>query len=368
MYHVLRAISLFFARAIASISARLGRQSFIRHAFTLVELLVVIAIIGILIALLLPAVQAAREAARRMQCANNQKQIGLALHNYHDTHTVLPRMNCTWVTGKYALSIHVRVLPYLEQSAIYGSFPQNIPVCPVATQTGADASLIPFLWTTVPLLICPSDGEQQPPTPSPLPTSANLQQVYVNRANYVYCNGTAIGDYCNIENVPSSQAIFTFHETGLGHVSTGDGTSNTLAVSETLIAPADTSLTFASLPNKKLRDRLRYFDNGMACAPQDFEALINDSANLSKIGSGNRGGTWVTSHGTATGFSTLYKPNSGIPHCWTKSGYSNFDYTSSNHSGGINSCYADGSIHFISDSITLDIWRALSTPDGGEVQ
>jgi prepilin-type processing-associated H-X9-DG protein len=307
-----------------------------------------------------------------MKCANSQKQLGLALHNYHDTNTVLPRMNFEWTTGKYALSVHVRFLPYLEQSALYGSFPQNRPVCPVATQTGGDPSLIPFVYMTVPLLMCPSDGEQQPYSspPDPLPTSTgNLMGSPMNRANYVYCNGTSLPEhgYGAIDLVPSSQALFTFNETGLGHVSTGDGTSNTLAVSETLRAPAS-DLTFTSLPDKKLRDRLRYFENSKnisAYMPDyDFETIM--TATPSNIVSGNRGGPWFTSHGTATGFSTLYKPNSGVPHCWTKSGYSNFNYTSSNHSGGVNTCYADGSVHFISDTIAIDVWRALSTPAGGE--
>ncbi|MDR1480216.1 MAG: DUF1559 domain-containing protein [Planctomycetaceae bacterium] len=325
-----------------------------------------------MIALLLPAVQAAREAARRMQCSNSQRQLGLALHNYHDSHAVLPRMNWEWSVGKYALSVHVRILPYLEQSALYESFPQNIPVCPVASQTGGDVNLIKFVYMTVPLLICPSDGEKQPYTspPNPLPTSTgNLMGSPMNRVNYVYCNGTSLSDngYGDISAVPSSQGLFTFNEIGLEHVSAGDGTSNTIAVSETLRAPASDSLTFTSLPDKKLRNRLRYFENSTgvaAYAPYDFETRMDEHPE--NIVSGNRGGPWFTSHGPATGFSTLYKPNSGVPHCWTKAGYSNFNYTSSNHSSGINTCYADGSVHFTSDNVELNIYRALSTPGGGE--
>lgn len=95
-----------------------------RPAFTLIELMVVIAIIAILIALLLPAVQAAREAARRTQCGNNLKQIGLSVHNYHDTYGVTPMGNdwkpsLAWGGWDYNASTHVRLLPYLEQSTIF---------------------------------------------------------------------------------------------------------------------------------------------------------------------------------------------------------------------------------------------------------
>src|ERR1041384_5348025 len=94
-----------------------------RHAFTLVELLVVIAIIGILVALLLPAVQAAREAARRMQCSNNLKQYGLALHNYHDVYKSFPIGGIGgWAADHYyKLSWQARVIPFIEQAGIFSS-------------------------------------------------------------------------------------------------------------------------------------------------------------------------------------------------------------------------------------------------------
>src|SRR5437763_8059761 len=135
-----------------------------RRGFTLIELLVVIAIIAVLIALLLPAVQAAREAARRMQCVNNMKQMGLAIHNYHSVHNVFA-MGCSsglynppgeiW-NVKQNLSTHALILPFLEQSAVYNSFNFNFgsdeDVTVVAGQIQATAS-----FTSLKTFQCPSD-------------------------------------------------------------------------------------------------------------------------------------------------------------------------------------------------------------------
>ena len=133
------------------------------RGFTLIELLVVIAIIAVLIALLLPAVQSAREAARRIQCTNNFKQIGLALHNYHQTHNVFA-MGCSsgmWdavydYNIKQNLSVHALILPFLEQLQIYnalnfnfGSDASTSTLCYQVNQTGMNAQINAF--------VCPSD-------------------------------------------------------------------------------------------------------------------------------------------------------------------------------------------------------------------
>jgi len=127
------------------------------RGFTLVELLVVIAIIGILVALLLPAIQAAREAARRTECNNNLKQWGVALHNYHDTVKRFPPGAVFYGDPNNRGSIHVRLLPYMEQSAVYDLFDFN---------TSTDNARIPalpdgntrLLAVTIPAHLCPSDG------------------------------------------------------------------------------------------------------------------------------------------------------------------------------------------------------------------
>jgi len=149
-----------------------------RRAFTLVELLVVIAIIGILIALLLPAVQAAREAARRSQCTNNLKQAGLAMHNYHSSTKALPARK------SYSLSTRasgwIALLPYLEQSALYQQFQAMTPPlgAEASTYTHYPWAVAPSNNTTVPAVLCPSDPGNKS---------------YTTACNYVFC----VGDTCN---------------------------------------------------------------------------------------------------------------------------------------------------------------------------
>ncbi len=130
-----------------------------RRAFTLVELLVVIAIIGILVALLLPAVQAAREAARRMQCTNNLKQIGVALHNYHDVHKSLPALNVYRSHGlsgeplPYHHTVFTKILPFIEQQPLYSSIDHRFGSWNLATNAP-----MPFATTRIPAFECPSDS------------------------------------------------------------------------------------------------------------------------------------------------------------------------------------------------------------------
>ena len=342
-----------------------------KRAFTLVELLVVIAIIGILIALLLPAVQAAREAARRMQCTNHLKQFGLAIHNYHDSYNGLPRMEFrfggnanNWpetyntTSANTDLSIHVRILPYVEQGAFLDTFNNNVPV--YSSLSGMTPEVREIVAVILPLLNCPSESESKNPVrPTSGPTG---MPVPVAGTNYVFNNGTGIGTFYEIAAVTPQDGLFNRRTTGFQQMS--DGTSNTLAISETLLAFESASAT----TNRKAWRRMAFTDQAGGSGDSGYENIdLLAAAENSPPTGGSRGFPWVSSRGTATGFSTYYTPNFGAPGNWIRgANNSNYNFTSSNHTGGVGACYGDGSVHFISDTISLDVWRALSTCGGAE--
>ncbi|MDR3108100.1 MAG: DUF1559 domain-containing protein [Planctomycetaceae bacterium] len=343
------------------------RYNTFSKAFTLVELLVVIAIIGVLIALLLPAVQAARESARRMQCSNNLKQWGLALQNYHDTNNALPRMNLvtSWAdypSGNTDISVFVRLCPFIEAGSILSIIPSGIPV--YTNKSGMHPDMVLILGVQLPPLRCPSESEPWQVlvgTAGPDPNGMKP----ATSTNYVVCNGTAINGYYDIANVPNFDGLFSFKTTGMEQMS--DGTSNTLAFSETLIGfGTDPG---AAINNRKVWRRQYFVDKAGGDASSGYENvdLLAAAQAAPPVGSTSRGSPWVSSRGTATGFSAYYTPNYGAPGNWIRAAAnSNYNFTSSNHTSGVGACYGDGSIHFISDTIELNVWRALSTCAGGE--
>ena len=365
------------------------------RAFTLVELLVVIAIIGMLIALLLPAVQAAREAARRMSCSNNFKQWGIALHNHYSQNNTLPQMEARWagmngIVNNVArpvwttdgeeypieagfppntdLSIHARLFPFIEQGAFLAAHHEALQGPLYRTRTGIRASLLPILDYTAPMLICPSESESR--IQGTAAGDAGAIQEPMAGTNYVWCNGTSVGPFWNIANVTTADGLFSRRTGGMAQMQ--DGTSNTLAISESLLAQSSR----ASTTDRKIWRRVfMSFQPGDELPPEQYENL-----DLLKIaqelepgpGGGNRGFPWLSSRGTATGFSTYYAPNAGIPGNWIRriaggeSVNSNYNFASSNHPGGVGACFGDGHVRLISDSISLDVWRAISTCAGGE--
>ena len=340
-------------------------------AFTLVELLVVIAIIGILIALLLPAVQAAREAARRMQCQNHLKQYGLSLHTYNDSFGGLPRMEFRFQGGTNIwpppydttsantdLSIHVRILPYVEQGAFLAPFNNNVPV--YSSLSGMTSEIREIVGISLPMLNCPSESESKNPVrPTSGPTG---MPVPVAGTNYVFCNGTGVGQYYQISNVPTKDGLFSHKTTGLQQIV--DGTSNTIAISETLLAFEASE----AVNDRKAWRRMAFTDKAGGSGESGYENIdLLAAAQEAPPTGGSRGFPWVSSRGTATGFSTYYTPNFGAPGNWIRgANNSNYNFTSSNHTGGVGTCNADGSVKFVSDSVALEIWRAASTCNGGE--
>ncbi len=194
----------------------------VRFGFTLVELLVVIAIIGILIALLLPAVQAAREAARRSQCSNNLKQAALALHNYHDVHKTFPQ---GWMKGVGAQgwSWNVFIFPYMETKTLYDALRPTQRRFPPVKNHATDYRL---LQTVLKTLRCPSDTSRDlgmkttprnnPPDPLELATS-----------NYAGCRGFFNMD---ADNHLNNGVLYANSQVSFAHIV--DGTSNTFALGE----------------------------------------------------------------------------------------------------------------------------------------
>ena len=315
------------------------------RGFTLIELLVVIAIIAILIALLLPAVQAAREAARRTQCKNNLKQLGLALHNYHDVFNAFPpggtyRAATVQPAG---WSVQARLLPYLEQANLTSliDFSRSYSVQPTVTAI------------RVPTLMCPSEINDK---------------VYVDGGtNYRPCNYAANYGEWFVWNPVSGQfgsgAFGPNAKTAMRDFT--DGTSNTIAMSEV----------------KAFQYYLR--DLGAVAAPP----VPSDPAKISALGgtlknSGHN--EWVDSRANQTAFTTTFTPNTKVPHLdgsttrdidWVniREGNSATDSTygvftsRSFHTGTVQSLLLDGSVRSSSDNIDRGVWRGLGTRGGGEV-
>ncbi len=293
------------------------------------ELLVVIAIIGILIALLLPAVQSAREAARQMQCRNHLKQIGLALHNYHVAHSMLPSgadysscVGSTWAAA---------ILPYLELQSLFDRFNFEVPIW--------HADNVEAVQVVIATYICPSDGSSDDPLlGGRIQTGDNnpgksmglwypasmgpTRDGWYPGAFCVYCP-EGVGSYCCADTstlgkgVDAGAGLFGRGPTAVCFAKVRDGLSNTLMVGE-------------SIPSQ--------------CA---FNGAYNHNFPVA---------------GTTIPLNTFEGSTEGVPDQWyTACGFK------SRHPGGANFLLADGSVHFLSDSIDYKLYNELGSRSGGEV-
>ena len=328
-----------------------------RSGFTLVELLVVIAIIGVLVALLLPAVQSAREAARRAQCSNNLKQIGLAIHNYEDTWKYMPPGSYHAVFGTWITTI----LPFVEQKNLQERFffdrSANFrPSPPGGIRYGSTQNL-PVTTTQVPTFVCPSDTKSAIGSFSSGITFHNYVANFGNTTRgrvtsgrtstgqpNLFGGGPFVEVIHDIQGGPDgSPSYYTYimHDNtfrkNMRLAEITDGTSNTLAISETVQGK----------------------------------------------GGDLRGFGWW---GGGAHFETLLMPNSPLPDrteqsctpairlnppCQNRTvGNAEFEESiaaRSRHPSGVMAAMCDGSVRFFNNNIALDTWRALGTAHGGDV-
>ncbi len=332
------------------------------RAFTLIELLVVIAIIGVLIALLLPAVQAAREAARRSQCVNNLKQIGIALHGYHDANQTFPPsggygndMNNVPVVQNF--SMKSRLLPFLEQRAVYNSI--NFMVTSNSWPNvggGASDWNLTARRTGISTFLCPSD---------PNPANMNIEHG-AGKSNYAENLGPSRRNNNWALNGPS----YFLTNDGICYVTTSvvsitDGLSNTIGWSEFVKGKAGQN---KDGPNEVYTSTQTNpdFDN------TDTQFLMNQKwAALCQVATAQwwdyRGEYWIMADGgRGGGYNHVQTPNRKACQCWGNDQKDGIFGVSSYHSGGVNALFLDGSVKFLKDTISYPTWFALGTRDGGE--
>ncbi|GHT13674.1 hypothetical protein FACS1894170_09930 [Planctomycetales bacterium] len=385
-------------------------MNFIHHkrAFTLVELLVVIAIIALLVGMLLPAVQAARESARRTQCYNNQKQFALAMHNYESANGFLPglkahvRMDPTeddfsiCCPGAILYSAHFWTLPFLEQTTTYAAipvpaptaqnpwylngcgFPYNGAAKDAPTHNVSVVSQIP-----IPAFRCPTDSA--PNLMTTIAVNGATAATPTGTNNYMVCIGSATGTNYDIF-FPTDGTFYDESEMSFGMMP--DGTSNIIILSEAIIGDGTLPDSGRGHPREQPYLRAAVVNAGkngaqVAGSPPAFTT----APGACSIGSGDipenpnnidlnvlteasdfcgwRGYMWLSARAPATLFSTYSTPNPLHPDLGWRSTLG-FYAARSFHPDGVNAAMADGSVHFISDNISLDVWRNYGKVNSGE--
>lgn len=337
-----------------------SRRSSRIRGFTLIELLVVIAIIAILIALLLPSVQNAREAARRTQCRNNMKQLGLAMHNYHDAHRALPPgrlVNFEPLNG-HCYSAYAYLLPFLEQGNVYdrvdfNSSPDIIP----GTNAFATSLMLPMMQ-------CPSDSPDL------------VLQTGFGTHSYPLNTGTTFPvSPRNPSKVPVTGVFFENSAIRLADIT--DGSSFTACVSETVKSELGGPTTWDGVSKTNGFVLTRNNDN-LLNGPEltDYTSQCSGAGLLLQQ---TRGSKWLYGAPGHSMYNHIRTPNDdrtpdcrgGIPHSnktdaqWVLLSHNVTAH--SRHVGGVHTLFCDGHVQFVGNSINVTTWSSLGSRNGGEV-
>ncbi|MBA3312105.1 MAG: DUF1559 domain-containing protein [Planctomycetota bacterium] len=316
----------------------------LRRGFTLIELLVVIAIIAVLIALLLPAVQAAREAARRISCRNNLKQLGLALHNYHDVHGSFPQGRGAAIPGVF--SAHAFLLPFVEQANLQSLV--NFSSAPTPFSIGGGivfdgAANHRAATTVIPFLLCPSDGGD-----GRVPGSEFAATSYAVNA------GSGAKNYGSLDD---ADGVF-YRGSRVGFAALLDGSSNTAAFSERLIGTG--GAIDAGSPTDADHDMLE-----LPGATDPTESACASTASASWFT--ERGGKWILGNYGNTIYNHALPPNAAVWDCMDMRQQKARTAARSAHAGGVHVTACDGSVRFVADAVAISAWRALATRTGSDL-
>ena len=339
-----------------------------RRGFTLIELLVVIAIIAILIGLLLPAVQKVREAAARMKCSNNLKQLGLSALNYESAMNCLPPayrgQSINGAPQYFDLWGTIALLtPYLEQTAVYNAIDLNqtmfqlTPPFLINSQTA--------VTTFVPIFMCPSDKGQAVLVGTYAPPGVPLAP-----GNYAFClgTGTTKGRTGWAGSPYLADGVF-YAQSRTRVTDITDGASNTVGASERILGDGPETTTLGS--RAEIDPQTMYVNPGA----ETNDANCGSTLTINRAQ--RRGYTWVAGEPRCSSYNHYYRPNDRTnPDCVAnfistdpqlRSTGHGLSTARSRHTGGVNVWLCDGSVRFVRDSIDLALWQSLATRAGGEV-